>query len=119
MTMITRLGYCPNCDKAHRPKTNQLFIVFGATSKTWQGMVALRSALSGFTPHIYEFQRLSPDCKTVYFSKLCSMVGCGTVLSEENGETFVNTIDEKWEDVYMSLKSWNKLCCFKDTGFKI
>ena len=115
--MITRLGYCPNCDKAHRPKTNQPYLVFGDHSQTFQGMVALHSTLKGMTPHIYEFQRLTND--TVYFTKLCCMVGCGTFLAANKGEKYVCTIDEKWEDGYMPLSDWNALSTFKDTGFKI
>lgn len=115
--MITRLGYCDKCSKAHRPKTNRVFLVFGDHSQTFFGMISLHSTLKGMTPHIYEFQRLTGN--TVYFSKICCMVGCGTKITTIDGNEFVYTDDTKWEDSYMSLSNWNALCTFKDTGFKI
>lgn len=117
MTMLTRLGYCEQCSKAHRPKTNQIFIAFGAKSQTFFGEIALHSALKGMTPHIYEFHKLIDG--TVHFFKICCMVGCGTKLIDENGKKFVVTVDEKWESGCMPLKDWNALVLFKDTGFRI
>lgn len=121
MTMITRLGYCEQCSKAHRPQTNQLFIAFGTKHQCFAGMIAEHSALKGMTPHIYEFQRLTNG--TVYFVKVCCMVGCGTYIVTEMErkveKKYIYINEEKWEDGYMPLSDWNALVLFKDTGFRL
>lgn len=113
--MITRVGFCPVCNQADRPKTNNSYIVFGARSNSFIGKTALRNAVRGFTPHIYEFNRLID--KVVYYSKTCCMCGCGAYKSKD--EKLIYLDDEKSEECYTSLNNWNSLVMFKNTGFEI
>lgn len=117
MTMITRVGFCPKCFKETRPKTGNQFIAFGGKSNTFKGMTALHSGRKGFTPHIYEFQRL--EGKTIYYSKICCMVGCGAYLAEQKDKKFIYLNDDLCIDGYMDIDDWNALVKFKDTGLKI
>ena len=115
--MITRLGFCPKCFKEARPKLGNFYITFGGTSQSFIAMRALNSGRKGFTPHIYEFQRL--EDKTIYYSKICCMVGCGAYLAEQDKHTFVYLNDDLWVDEYTHIDNWNSLVLFKDTGLKI
>lgn len=115
--LITRVGFCPKCSKAGSPKTGQSFIVFGANSQSYKGKLALRNGVTGFTPHIYEFNR-SMD-KTVYYNKICCMCGCGSYLTTEGDKKFIYLNDEKWEDCYTTLSNWNALVLFKKTNLEI
>jgi hypothetical protein len=117
MTMITRVGFCPKCFKEARPKTGDFYITFGATSKTYKAMRALNNGRKGFVPTIYQFQRL--EGKTIYYSKICCMVGCGAYLAKQDKQTFVYLNDDLCIDGYMDIDDWNALVTFKDTGLKI
>lgn len=115
MTMITRVGYCEKCFKEAKPKSGQMFIAFGDCSQSLKGIRAVRNGRRGYTPNIYEFQRLMD--KTVYYSKICCMCGCGAYKSKD--EKFIYLDDEKTEECYTTLDNWNALVLFKDTGLKI
>lgn len=117
MTMITRVGYCPICAREQRPKTGQQFIVFGDRSKSFKGVRAVRNGNRGFTPHIYEFHRMIDN--TIYFTKTCCMNGCGAYLTTERDRQFIYLDDEKQEEGYSTIKNWNYLVTFKNTGFEI
>lgn len=117
MTMITRVGFCPKCFKEARPKVGNFYIVFGTTHQTYVGMKALNNGRKGFTPHIYQFDRL--EGKTVYYSKICCMVDCGAYLAKQKDKTFVYLNDDLWEDEYTPINNWNALVLYKDQTFKI
>ncbi len=117
MTIITRVGFCPKCFKEARPKTGQEFIVFGATSQAFIGERALRNGKRGFTPHIYEFERLIG--KTVYYLKTCCMCGCGACIVKDEERKLIYLDEEKTEEFYIPLNDWNALVQYKDETFKI
>jgi hypothetical protein len=111
------VGYCSKCFKEERPHSQDQFLVFGATSQSYQGRVALRTGRKGFTPHLYEYDRLIKGI--VYFKKLCCMCDCGAYLATYQEKTYIYTKDEAWIDEYTTLANWNALCLFKNTGFEI
>ena len=115
--MITRIGFCKKCFSEKRPKSQENFIVFGATSNSYKGMIAKRNGRKGFTPHLYEYDRLIKGI--VYFKKLCCMDKCGTYLTKDKDNVYIYTNDELWTDEYTTLANWNALVLFKNTGFEI
>lgn len=115
--LITRVGYCPTCNKAGRPKTGEMFVVFGATSNSYKGEIAQRNGRRGYTPHIYEFNRMVGDI--VYFNKICCMCGCGSYLATYQGKNYIYLKDGIEEECYTTLANWNALVLYKDETFKI
>lgn len=117
MTMITRIGFCEKCFKEARPKTGNYFIAFGGKSNTFKGMIASHNGMKGFTPHIYQFDKTEGN--VLYYSKICCMVGCGAYLKEQKDKKLIYLNEDLCEYEYTTIKNWNALVKFKNTGLKI
>jgi hypothetical protein len=118
MATITRVGFCPECFKEARPKTGQSFLAIGSSSGTFVALRAIRNGRRGFTPHLYLLS--NPIGDKYYFHSMCCMCGCGSYLQEEEGKKFLCLDENKWTPRQeITLKNWNALVLFKDTGFEI
>lgn len=118
MTIISRLGYCPDCAKEKIPKTGQSFLVMGSKSGKLKALIAVRNGRAGFVPFTYRLKKVKEN--EVFYQRICGMCGCGVVTSKEEEKTFLSFNDEKWSGwIRTSLSNWNSLVMFKDTGFEI
>jgi len=120
MKTITRLGYCENCAKEHRPKTGQEFLVQGSSHGTMKIMKASRMGRAGFVPHLYTITGYNTVYHKVYYQKLCCMAGCGTLTKDVGNLHKMFMVEDQWSTVIVtSERNWDALEFFKDTGFEI
>jgi hypothetical protein len=120
MTTITRLGYCENCAKEHRPKTGQEFLVQGSSHREPKIMKAIRNGRAGFVPHLYRITGFDQIRHKVYYQRLCSMEGCGTYTYETDTHHCLDRVEDQWSTILVTkVSNWNALVLFKDTGFTI
>lgn len=117
MSSITRVGFCPSCYEKGWPKTNQAFLIANGSDEL-KSKRAIRNGKRGFVPTMY---LLSPEVNgKYYFHTLCSMEGCGTYISEEDGRKFLCLDETRWTPrKEITLNNWNSLVRFTDTGFEI
>lgn len=116
--MMTRVSFCPRCQKDCRPKTGQLFVAFGGHRDGYVVYEALHNGRKGFVPHTFEFKRLIGD--TVHFNYACSMVGCGSVATPQKKDPKMYEVGFYWKQGTMPLKDWNALVKYKrDEDFEI
>lgn len=115
--LISRVGFCENCFNEGSPKTNQTFLVNGSTHGELKALLALHNGRKGFTPHFYMLRKVVDN--KVFYQKLCGV--CGTYNEEaEDGKKYLCIDETKWSNwIRTSLKNWNALVLFKNTGFEI
>jgi len=120
-TTMTRVGFCPKC-KALGAEVSDEFIAYGQDSQLYKQVYTLYKGVSGYTPHIYQFKSLVGD--TVFYTRVCSMIGCGADIIEktvDNKPTYKMVIYKNaWSgEMPMSLRDWEALEDFTDTGFEL
>jgi hypothetical protein len=118
--IITRIGFCPECEKNERLKTDQSFLVYGHVHG-WQVHRALRnSPYCGYVPHMYRLEKTIGENVIVY--RVCGVAGCKAEWKVINGiyNLVIGTND--WERQVMTKKSWEALIAnpFRnDLSFKV
>ena len=118
MFVITRVGYCEKCKKAHRPKSLDYFIVYGFTRKNYYAYEADCNGKEGYTPHI--FKVIEVINKVVFFQMICTMNECGSYIAKKDGKEILTIDHTQWSKVmFMGINDWRALMRFKDTGFEI
>ncbi len=118
MTTITRIGFCPRCANAERPKTDQPFLVYGS-KKGWHVRFAKRTSYPGFTPHLYCLIKKIGD--NVVYKERCCMNECTMDIywDPEQHKNDWQLYKGMWVRGMMSLIHWNGLVLLKDTGLEI
>lgn len=114
----TRIAFCRKCARENRPKTGNLFLAYGSTSKQFLEMEAQHNGIEGFTPHTYEvFTREGK----IYARRACAMNECGTGYrkNEAGGKvwTLYGSAWSLWEEI--TLSNFKALVGFTDTGLKV
>lgn len=104
---MTRTSFCPRCQAEGRPKTGDLFVVWGESRKTLLVYEAHRNGRTGFTPHTFEFKRLVD--KTVYYDVACSMVGCGSIANPDPKDKKHWCVGFIWDNRKLPINDWNAL----------
>lgn len=119
MFTMTRIGYCEECAKAHRPKSEDYYIAHGFTSKKMKVKDAEHIGIKfGYTPHIYRIVEIK--YKVVFYKMICGMNKCGSYFYEKDGKNFLALDPNKWSETkVMGGRDWIALMKFKDTGFEI
>lgn len=119
MEDISRIHHCKECEKAGRPRADDVYVVIGGTSKELYVKRAKRyeGVTRGYTPHFITFVKQVGD-KVVYEAS-CGMVGCMTTLNrKEDGDYEVFT-KERYRYV-IEYNDWVALRDrFKDTNYEI
>lgn len=115
-TIICRVGFCSQCYKAQRPRTDNFFVVHGTTG--WHVMLAQHLGNPGFVPTLYRLVKVIGE--NVVYEKLCSMHDCGTdVYYHSTSQEYRFDLGE-WERGMMTLETWNALVQYKhDTDYHI
>lgn len=117
MTLITRVGFCPDCFKRNRPRTDQMYIVHGTTHDVDVLKYATKIGIRGFTPHIYELEKVID--RTVIYRSICTMHLCGIdIFFHKQGWNFMFR-DDMWKRGATTIENWNALVQFKRTGYEI
>lgn len=119
-TTICRVGYCHNCFKQGFPRSGQVYLAFGSTRNNYVIYKATHHCHfldRGFTPHIYQIVEKKEN--RIIFKSACSMDECDIVRKLLTDQYYYYVPDEAWIKGSMSLKQWNTLVLFKDTGYKI
>jgi len=111
---ITRVGFCPHCFKAQRPRTDNFFVVHG---KNWHVYRANHISNPGYTPHLYRL--LKTIGENVIVEKICGMHECGSVVWWDNVNQCYAFSLQKWERTMLTIKQWNALLNLKDSGYEI
>lgn len=118
MDAITRVGFCQECYDSNRPNKKQAFLTLGNTGTYHFCEVCMKNAKRGMTPHLYRARKVVDNI--VFYETLCTMCNCGTILVEEKDRDLLKINPSKWSNwKRMTLKSWEALYFFTDTGFKI
>ncbi len=114
MSTITRVGFCPRCELTRRPKTGDLFVAFGSTSKNYHLLEAERYGKSGFVPTIYKAKFVGEN---VIVHKACGMYSCGAD-KRRTKEGYVYFIrEDSWKREVWTLETWNALVRLKHDEF--
>ena len=115
--MITRVGLCEICYELGEPKPKAMYLVFGASKKSYVFYKARNRTTPGLTPHLYSYLGVI-DENTVRIKSVCCMCGCGIeVGKEKKGLIGFEVARQKIHK--MPLKQWNALINFTDTGLEI
>lgn len=113
MAIITRIGFCPQCEQSHDPKGGQLFLAYGSSTKRYHILTAQNNGVIGYTPHIYKLDKeIGGNC-IVYIS--CAMYPCG-VKREWVQSYYLYTI-RSWRREIWSFKKWEALVKLKHNQF--
>ena len=106
MTIVTRVGWCEECAKQHRPKTGDFFLVYGFAHHSFHMEVAERYGRVGFTPHIYKLDKNLGENVTVL--KSCAMYGCGVDRKWDINEYWFYFVKAYKKEIW-ETKQWNGL----------
>lgn len=109
-TIITRIGFCLDCNLQRRPQTDHPFLVYGSTSG-YHHRFAQRIGMYGFVPTIYELVKTIGE--NVIVNKLCSIEGCGSEWYNSNGVWYLQPIKGRWKREMYTIQSWNALVVWK------
>jgi hypothetical protein len=119
MEDISRIRHCPSCDKAGRPRANDVYVVKGGTTGELYVRRAKRyeGVTRGFTPHLITFKKQLGD--NVVFEASCGIVGCGLSLNAvENGDYEVVS-KERYKHV-IDYNDWRALVdLWKDSDYEL
>ena len=117
---LCRTQYCPKCAANSRPYMGDIFVLYGRTSEsifTGECQDRVKSRDYGFTPHLLTVLDRDLKNKQVVVQSICAMHGCGITLYETDGN-YEFVVNHK--SIYqLSLKQWNDLVKFSDTGYHI
>lgn len=115
-TILTRVGFCPDCCRADRPRTDNFFVAMGSTG--WHVMVAKRIGKPGYVPTLYRLIKALGE--NVIYEKLCGMHDCGVEVFYNSTTDRYNFHLGKWERGVMTTKNWNSLQAYKhDLDFEV
>lgn len=119
---LCRTQYCPICAANGRPYMGDVFVLYGRTSGNilideCQDRVKARDY--GFTPHLLTILDRDLKNKQVVIEKVCAMHGCGITLYETDEEENYEFVVNRKSITLLSLKQWNDLVKFSDTGYHI
>ena len=117
MQTITRIGFCPLCEKEHRPVTGNFFLVFGSTHNCYKVLEAEVSWKHhyGYVPHIYHLVSINHTNGMATIRKSCAMHECGVELRYRNGTNYYEV--KKWKTELWKLECWNALIGLKHNFF--
>lgn len=116
MAIITRVGWCLDCFKAERPRTDNFFVARGTNG--WHVMKANHIGNLGYTPHLYRSIKIIGE--NVVYEKMCAMHSCGTDIYYDSLSQNYKFVLGKWERGMMTLSDWNSLQHYKhDPQFEI
>lgn len=117
-TIITRVGFCKDCEKDMRPHYDSLFAVIG---KTNHYHIYKSNSLGriGFVPHFYKLIKVIGQ--NVVYEKCCGMHSCGVDIyfSHDIQDYQFAMYRDKWVRGMMDLVSWNALVKYKDDEYFI
>lgn len=121
--MICRTIYCEACAKAGRPRTGDLFGVYGSKNhKIWMYRLDHNVKDKGFTPHLITILKYNPDDEKAEIEILCGMHKCGIEFyrkkeTDSEGEIGIYFNEPK----IMSLNKTDLLVLMKvkDYGYKL
>lgn len=116
MAIITRVGFCPLCERSRNPKGGQKFLAFGSTSNAYHVYEADHNGRIGFTPHIYKLEKVLGE--NVVILKACAMAGCGVDIDKSKQGDFYYV--KTWEREIWTLEKWNALVLYKhDSDYEV
>lgn len=118
--IITRVWYCPFCEKKGRPELDDLFVVIGRTQEKFQVHKAIMHTNrfhKGYTPHLVQILKYDRLRSTVKISITCAMNHCGLHL--EKVDDGYDIYFDKVTEMEVPLKEWNKIVQFTDTGYEL
>lgn len=108
-TIITRIGWCQNCFKEHRPHIENEFLAHG--SNGYKVKEAKRNGLWGFVPTNYVLDRQIGGNVIVY--KSCAMYGCGVIRTWVKNYWEYSVDESSWARQVYTLSQWNGLVLWK------
>lgn len=115
-TTITRCGFCETCFYNNRPTRKDYFAVKGGKTNKYYVHKVDSPHKAGYVPMIFTLEK--SDTKYVYFSQVCSICGCGLELQyDAQDKAYINVLTVTHSK--MSIKDWNALVMFKDTGYRL
>ena len=106
-TILTRVGFCPECKKEERAKTGHYFLAYG--SNGWHAMKAQQnSRYWGYVPHIYKLDQIIEQ--NVIVLCCCAIEGCGSFWKTvENDDPWLILEKTNFKRLVYSLDTWNAL----------
>ncbi len=114
-TIITRTGFCPLCEKAGHPKSEQMFVSY--SKGEWKVRYSLHNGVPGFTPHIYR-AKLFQENVIVYIS--CGIWECGFINYSFNNNKVYNVILTHTRREIWTIKQWKDLISYnRDQDYMI
>lgn len=112
MNAMTRVGYCQECEKWHRPSRGQLFIFLNNFTGEAEAR-ELKKTIAGISPHLYTLIQIKGN--KVYYKMLCSVEGCGAYKARSENKIVLRFNETKFSEIKtMTLKNWNELVNFND-----
>ena len=121
--MVSRVHFCEHCYRRGNPEDGQMYIVHGSTSNTFHyGMyeAPLKRAdclPAGFVPHLFTVDQLLPSGR-LQVRISCCMDGCDVVIyKKDNGNLAYYISGERY--IIMTVKDWEALESFTDSGYKL
>lgn len=112
-TIITRIGFCPNCYKEKRPHIFDDFLVVGSTGEHHKK--AGRNGNWGFTPHIYKLVKTVGA--NVIVDRACAMYLCGVTMKQKIANGYIETeyfVDKtQWVRQIYTREQWDGLLLWK------
>ena len=128
---FTRVGFCPNCYKAGRPKgtrfnpkteetewTTVIWLWCG-TGQKWKLLPVQYDARAGYVPHLFEF--IAQIGNKVHYRKTCLVDGCDTEANEHQTPRGMVYVPYPLSSTtkFMLEKDWRALISFTDTCMKL
>lgn len=115
--IITRVGYCPICEKSRNPRTGQKFLAFGTHTQQWHVKIAYQNGVIGMTPHTY---KAKINGQNVIVEISCAMYGCGCERRIENNGWFYFINPKSYRREIWTINRWNSLVLYKhDADYEI
>lgn len=111
MPIITRHGYCPQCEHSRNPRTGQRFLAYGSTHHKYFIEEVQHNGSIGFVPHIYKGKVVGNN---VIVEISCAMEDCGAEV--DKGFMYIKEFRrEVW-----TLEQWNALVLYKrDSDYQV
>lgn len=97
-----------HCSESHEGKTHKA--VWGTSSQTFRITKIVRRIREGITPHIISWRAKNGHVETTL---TCGVIGCGC--DYKDGKLVIKKVAKK----NFSLKAWNAIVRFKNTGLEI
>ena len=116
--VVTRVMFCSNCFKNHRPNKENVFVTIGRTHQKYIVRTVELYGQMGFTPHIIHL--LKSEKGFVYFTSYCAIDECGCDISckEEVGKFTIQPKQVIRPVQKMPIKEWNFMIQYtRDSDF--